>query len=230
MLFDIKYKKYQKICHLPNSQSISSDDNWLSDSSQFDNKLVIILEKFDDENTTMYDDKIHARSIDSMHLYARHPARTYVKALHAKVKHKIPKNIRIVGGNLYAKHVVSYDLLPDYFIAYCAFRYDNSVGISTCLGWSETIDICNNVGLKIAQPIYIGHWNSKDKNKWWPFQSMYSSTDLAEGYIVRNVNSFPESEFDQNYGKFVRKNFCLDDEHWMQKPVVPNKLAGKGDI
>ncbi len=50
-------------------------------------KTVIATLKLDGENTTMYSDHIHARSLDSAH----HPSRTMIKQIHGAIKHLIPK-------------------------------------------------------------------------------------------------------------------------------------------
>lgn len=44
---------------------------------------VVVTEKIDGENTTMYPDHIHARSLDSNH----HPSRNIVKQLHGQVNY-----------------------------------------------------------------------------------------------------------------------------------------------
>ncbi|MEO6049406.1 MAG: RNA ligase family protein [Candidatus Kapaibacterium sp.] len=58
--------------------------------------------KLDSENTTMYSDYIHARSIDSDH----HPSRDWVKKLHATMGYMIPEGWRVCGENLYAVHTL----------------------------------------------------------------------------------------------------------------------------
>lgn len=92
------YKKYPRTPHLPFSLGVQSDDKVLKSISHFEGKDIIITEKMDGENTTMYSNHIHARSIDSKH----HPSRDYVKQLHANIKYMIPSNMRLIGENMFA--------------------------------------------------------------------------------------------------------------------------------
>src|SRR5687767_9073161 len=99
------YKKYGRTMNLPWSGSESSDDVWLGSASHFMGRYVVVTEKIDGENTTMYNDYIHARSIDSAH--SHHESRSYVKQLHGQIKREIPEGFRIVGENVYAKHAIA---------------------------------------------------------------------------------------------------------------------------
>lgn len=71
--------KYPRTAHLPWSPGATSDDIYQGNLSPFAGKQVVVTEKMDGENTTLYRDFVHARSIDSRF----HPSRTWVKALQA---------------------------------------------------------------------------------------------------------------------------------------------------
>ena len=213
------YRKYPKTPALPYSKHTSVDDEWHNSIKMFDNKEVIISNKYDGEATTLYSDKIHARSIDSMHLFARHPSRTWVKALHAQIKHKIPPHLRICGENVYAYHSVFYPALPTYFFVYGVF--DNSKNLA--LAWDDVVEIAKDLDLMTVHVLYRGIWDEKVAKQLWPF-SLYGEAE-AEGYVVRCAHAFPEREFHDNIAKFVRPNHCAKDaEHWLTRPVVPNRL------
>lgn len=85
--------KYPRTPHLPWSPGVSDDDILLNTASFFENKQVVVTEKMDGENTTVYRDFIHARSIDSRF----HPSRTWVKAMQAQIGYQIPDGWRICG-------------------------------------------------------------------------------------------------------------------------------------
>lgn len=70
--------KYPRTMHLPWSRGYTDDDKILRATDHFAGQEVVITEKMDGENTTMYPDFIHARSLDSKD----HPSRHYVKTLH----------------------------------------------------------------------------------------------------------------------------------------------------
>ena len=80
------YFKYPRTFHFAWSEGLSDDDKMLPSSTIFSGKKVVVTEKLDGENTTLYSDHIHARSIDSKH----HPSRNWVKVLHGNIKHEIP--------------------------------------------------------------------------------------------------------------------------------------------
>jgi hypothetical protein len=63
--------KYPRTLHLPWSPGVSSDDRVLHDLSCFTNKEVVVTTKMDGENTTLYADVFHARSIDGRHHSSR---------------------------------------------------------------------------------------------------------------------------------------------------------------
>jgi hypothetical protein len=213
------YRKYPRTQNLWFSQSNSSDDVWLSNSEHFSGKEVIISEKLDGQCTTLYPDgKNHARSIDSMH--SHHPSRSYIKATHAGIVNKMPKGIRVCGEDLYAQHLIKYSKLPAYFFCYAIF---NEQGM--CISWKDTQQICQNLSLQTVPVLYNGIWDETLARRIFPFKSHYSD-ELAEGFVVRLADSFPESEFKWSVAKYVRKNFAQNiTSHWMLQPVIPNKLT-----
>ena len=118
-----KYIKYPRTYHVPWSQPGRESDKYLKDVSCFLDKNVVVTEKRDGENFTLYDDYCHARSLDGRH----HPSRSWIKNFHAKIAHNIPENMRICGENLYARHTVEYNDLQDYFEVFSIWIND------TCL-------------------------------------------------------------------------------------------------
>jgi hypothetical protein len=48
--------------------------------------------------------------------------------------------------------------------------------------------------------------------------------EVNEGYVIRLADTFNIKDFQQSVGKFVRPNHVQTDEHWMSKPVEPNRL------
>ena len=83
---------------------------------------VVVTEKLDGENTTMYTDYIHARSLDSHH----HPSRDWVKQLHGEIGYKIPVGWRVCGENMYARHSIVYYDLTTYFYGFSIWDETNT--------------------------------------------------------------------------------------------------------
>lgn len=78
----------------------------LADDSQFIGREIVVTEKMDGENTTVYKDGyVHARSVDVT-------SKPWQSWLHSRVCiacKALPDGWRVCGENLYAKHSISYD-------------------------------------------------------------------------------------------------------------------------
>lgn len=201
--------KYPRTPHLPWSLGASSDDIYLPIHALFENKEVVVTEKMDGENTTMYTDHIHARSVDSRH----HLSRDWVKRFHARIAYHIPKGWRICGENVYAQHSICYEELESYFFMFSIWNEQNQ-----CLSWQETIEWADLLGCHTPKVMYQGIW---DEPK---IKALTFDQNKCEGYVVRISDSFAYSDFSQNVAKWVRKGHVQTDQHWMHKTVIPNKL------
>lgn len=113
--------KYPKTMHLPFSRSVTDDDRVLKNIDHFIGQHVTITEKYDGENSTMTNEFIHARSLDSNN----HPSRNYVKGIWGNIKHLIPEGWRICGENMYAKHSIFYENLESYFLVFSIWDEKN---------------------------------------------------------------------------------------------------------
>lgn len=102
---------YPRTPHLPWSPGATADDVRTTDLSGLAGREVVVTEKLDGENTTLYRDGLHARSLDSAH----HPSRAWVKSLHGSVASAIPEGWRVCGENMYARHSLGYDDLDSWF-------------------------------------------------------------------------------------------------------------------
>src|SRR5690606_33193847 len=56
--------KYPRTYHLPWSPGMTKDDRMMDSDKAFEGKEVIAVVKMDGENTTMYQDYIHARALE----------------------------------------------------------------------------------------------------------------------------------------------------------------------
>lgn len=204
--------KYPRTPHLPWSSGYSSDDIVLKKLLHFEGKEVVVTEKLDGENTTMYTDYIHARSLNSR----PHPSREWVKKLHASLCYLIPEGWRLCGENLYARHSIGYDNLESYFYLFSIWNEQN-----ICQDWLQTIEWAELLGLNIPREFYRGIWNEKF------ISQLPINTDHCEGYVVRTLESFSYDSFDQHVAKWVRNCHVTTDQHWMNQEVIPNRLMGK---
>jgi len=208
-----KHVKYPRTYHLPWSHLLK-DDRILKDDSHFIGKRVIVSLKMDGENTTMYNDYIHARSLET----ASHETRNWVKGLWSQIGYMLDDNMRICGENLYAVHTVKYDNLKSYFMMFSMWM-DNR-----CLSWDETVEYSKILGLEMVPVIYDGIY---DKDSIIEAFSNHEKTN--EGYVVRIADEFNYIDFRRSVAKFVRPEFrqLINNSHghWISKKIEVNTLT-----
>ena len=208
------YYKYSRTHHLDWSPGLQNDDRRQEHYEEFKTNEIVATLKLDGENCNMYNDRIHARSIDSKD----HPSRHYVKGLWGGIKHQIPEGWRICGENVYAKHSIFYKNLESYFYVFSIWDENNE-----CLNWDDTVYFSKDLGLATVPVIYRGDYDEDFLRKLHKIESMKDE----EGYVVRVCRSFAYEDFNRNVAKFVRKNHVQSDQHWMFQEVVPNQLKNE---
>jgi hypothetical protein len=212
-----KYIKYPKTFHFAWSKPNPHGNDRVHDNvDHFVGKEVVVTEKLDGENTSMYFEKIHARSIDS----AYHPSRTWVKAFHASIAKQIPPNYRVCGENMQAKHAIFYDGLPSYFFAFGVYNNQN-----LCLSWDDTIEFAIALGLQTVPVLYRGVWDKEKVHACFTGKSVFGNSE-QEGYVVRTAAKFEYDNFTYSVNKFVRPGHVAgDSEHWSKTGYKPNKMV-----
>jgi hypothetical protein len=198
----LDYVKYPRTHHLPWSENINNDDRVIPHLRVMESEEVVVTEKMDGENTTMYPDHIHARSIFS----GSHPSRDWVKNFWSKICGDIPQGWRVCGENVFAKHSIHYGNLPSYFMGFSIWNEKN-----ICLSWDETLEWFQLLGIVPVPVLYRGIFNeTKIKQLWNPCK--HSS---SEGYVVRLSKQLDYGTFRFAVGKFVRKDHIQTVKHWM---------------
>lgn len=193
------YIKYPRTYHVPWSQPNRESDKYLPDMSAFEGKRVVVTEKMDGENTSMYNDHIHARSIDSRN----HPSRSWVKNFHASIAHEIPNGYRICGESLYAQHTVPYNDLESFFLGFSIWNGNQ------CLHWSESSEMFELLGIKTVPVLYRGIYDEQFLKERFSFDGVSN-----EGWVIRIEESFPLKAFKSSVAKYVGKGFVLPHGHW----------------
>jgi hypothetical protein len=212
--------KYPRTHHLPWSDTIGPDgDHVLEDVSAFEGREVIVTEKLDGENTTLYRSHLHARSVDGRH----HPSRDWVKGWHARVAPHIPSGFRLCGENLFALHSIAYTALPSYLLVFSVFEGE------TCLSWDDTVAFCELLESSSGQPVplvpvlYRGPWDQKQVHACHTGDSRFGAEQ--EGYVVRVSSAIELEEWHRRIAKYVRPNHVQTGRHWMFSLVEKNGLA-----
>ncbi|MFF6807934.1 RNA ligase family protein [Streptomyces sp. NPDC012616] len=206
---------YPRTPHLPWSPGTSADDVRAVGLSGLAGREVVVTEKLDGENTTLYTDGLHARSVDSAH----HPSRTWVKALQGRVGARIPAGWRVCGENMYARHSIPYDELDGYFYGFSVWDEHDR-----CLGWDETVRFLRALGVPTPPVLWRGVFDER------ALRRLRVETDRQEGYVVRTVEGFARDDFAGRIAKWVRPGHVTTDTHWMHAAVVENGLGPRAPL
>jgi len=203
----VNHVKYPRTYHLPWSEGMNDDDRMMPSLKQFEGQRVIVTEKLDGENTTMYNDHIHARSVDSRN----HPSRNWVKNFWSGFAHDIPEGYRVCGENMFAEHSIHYSNLGTYFFGFSVWNQE------VCLSWDETTEWFEMMDIIPVPVLYDGLFD--------PDMRYEFNQDTQEGYVVRLADSFNLSEFRTKVGKVVRRGHVLTVKHWMHgRQIIQNDL------
>lgn len=208
-----KHVKYPRTYHLPWSNG-TDDDRFLKSDINFKLKDVVVTEKLDGENTTMYNDYIHARSLE----YDSHQSRSFIKKFHSGICYNIPEDYRICCENVTAVHSIEYkEKLKHFCFGFSVWLND------MCLSWDNTIEWFELLNVEPVPVIYRGTYDV------FKIQDAYEKIKKEreiEGYVVRIADSFNFRDFKNSIGKYVRKNHVSsENHHWKFKKVVYNNFG-----
>ncbi|MGW1463558.1 RNA ligase family protein [Streptomyces sp. NPDC002308] len=218
---------YPRTPHLPWSPGATSDDVRVVDLAALAGREVVVTEKLDGENTTLYADGLHARSLDSAH----HPSRGWVKALQGRVGSRIPAGWRVCGENMFARHSIPYDRLDSFFYGFSVWNdeggendeagEDGEAG-ARCLGWDRTTAFLRGLGIPVPPVLWRGVFDARAEKA---LRRLALDTGRQEGYVVRPAEAFGAAEFGRVVAKWVRPGHVTTGTHWMHTAVVTNALG-----
>ncbi|MEV8398917.1 RNA ligase family protein [Streptomyces niveus] len=200
---------YPRTVHVPWSPGVGADDVRGGDLDGLRGREVVVTEKMDGENTTLYGDGLHARSLDSGH----HPSRAWVKALQGRIGALVPDGTRVCGENLYARHSIAYEELESWFYGFSVWDGE------WCLGWDETVRVLRRLGIPAPRVLWRGVFDER------ALRGLKLDPARQEGYVVRTVEGFVREEFGRRLAKWVRPHHVQTDTHWMHAAVVENGLG-----
>jgi hypothetical protein len=210
-----KYVKYPRSYHTPWSDKVTKDDKVLPNDDHFLGKDVVVTLKMDGENTSFYNDYVHARSINS----GSHPTRNKVKEIWSRVGYQLSEDERICGENLYAKHSIEYTDLPSYFMVFS--WWDGN----TCLSWDETVFNAQACDLEVVPVVYRGMYDRDIIHKMY---EQNHAGPTCEGYVIRLASEFTYGEFRRSLMKYVdpafREKVNQSHGHWISQKITANKL------
>lgn len=208
-----RHQKYGRTFHVPWSPGCVGDDKMHKNMNKFHGREVYVSIKRDGENTTMYPDYFHARSLDSQH----HESRDWVKALWGNIRFEIPEGWRICGENMYAKHSIAYDDLTSYFEVFSIWDENNRR-----LSLDDQLEWCDILGLTHVPVVWRGIYDEAAL-KALP-ATLGWDLNKIEGFTVTLVEAYHSSQFRNSIAKWVRADHVQTDKHWKTQAVIPNKL------
>lgn len=209
-------QKYPRTYHFEWSH-LHADDKRLPSTASFEGKEIVVLEKLDGENTTIYPDGyLHARSIDSRHNFTR----DWAKRMASVLCHDIPDGHRFVFENVTYYHSIEYTDLESF--CYLLSIWNNN----TCIDYDSMLEYAQLLDLATPKEFYRGVFDEEILRK------IANEMDLikSEGYVVRTVEQFDIEDFQQHVAKFVRDDHVQPDSvHWLNS-TKPNRLKESGNI
>lgn len=202
--------KYPKTFHFDFSGSLINDDRELESTKGFEGKRVIVTEKLDGENASIYNGYYHPRSVTD----DGHPSRNWLKGFKANFDYLIPEGWRVCGENVYAEHSIRYENLDTFFYVFNIWDKNN-----ICFEWDKTVEYCKEWGLMHVPVLYDGVFDYDH------IKQIYENLDFSkqEGIVCRVATSFHYDDFQKFTAKAVRPKHVATDEHWT-KTWKPNSL------
>lgn len=200
-------RKYPRTPHLPHSEGMTDDDKMATPETIERLKSgieLVVTEKMDGSNITMYRNDFHGRSLDS----GTHPWDTRARALWASVRFMIPDGWRLSGESMQARRSVAYDNLPGVYMLFGVWDDTN-----TLISWDETEAFAEATGLPLVPVLYRGK-NYDDAISVW---AKNFNSDHSEGYVVRDAGTIPYTSFGDHIAKMVRANHVRTRADWRHR-------------
>ena len=216
--------KYPRTSHLPWSPGGTSDDRRMASVASLLGTPVIITEKMDGSNVCIEADGCYARS----HAAApNHPSFDAFKAFYAGVRNLLPGGLQVFGEWLYAKHSISYQALPGYFMVFGV----RDLRTMTWGSWGEVevwaTELSSQTAPVLAQTTLPNEAALKTlTEKLAKLPSLCGGE--REGVVVRQAGEFADANFSTLVGKFVRSNHVQTEDHWKTQAIVKNGIGPLG--
>lgn len=213
-------RKYPRTYHFGWSAGVQSDDKRLKSTSAMGGRRIIGTIKMDGENTTLYSDHMHARSLDSKHNYTRDE----VKAFWSSIRHEIPERWRICGENMWAVHSIEYEKLAHVFYGFSVWD-ERNVALPWDEGTHNTLEWFELLGIQPVEVVYDGIFDDAAMRR------MADEVMEAghEGVVYRVADAIPYREFPDLVGKAVREGHVQTDQHWLHGEIRRNGFVRAGE-
>jgi len=214
--------KYPRTKHWPWSETVHQDDSYHQNPNIFIGKEVVISEKLDGGNSSLWNGEVYARSTGQ-------PATQGWFALVKKYQTwKTLGNIDQIfyGEDLSAKHSIQYSIPMDqtYFVFHIL---QNDVFMSV----DDMERIAINAGFNTVPIVFRGTFNKLDQITNF-FKTEINKPSAygveREGFVIRIADEIKHEDFSNKVAKFVRKNHVQPNaQHWTQSWSWNELLPGE---
>jgi len=220
------YRKYEKTYRIttPNYQVKGKLTLPKAEQSGLLTGMVQITEKVDGANVGIVKGKGDKWTLQKRRGLADEGVHAQFSFFWNWARHNIDKILNIPSGWIiygelcFAKHHVSYDMLPSYFLVFDIWdgrRYiKDSDGVADYLGFQH------------VPILHVGYIDDVIKLERFITTSNLAAKSVMEGIVVKNYRK-------QTRGKLVRPEFMkeIEDEgHWMHKSYSKNVLAPNANV
>ena len=197
--------KYPRTPYWPTSPSIAPGDRVIGDVEIFTKVSVVITEKLDGSNTTLYKGEATTRSGDS-------PAWLGMAKKHHAWK-MFDSDVYLYGEDIYGIHSIEYDPVEEDHTFYAFAAREGTRFMS----WYETVNFATRMDIPTVPELYRGRLHSVEEidrllEKLHGQESMIGGE--REGLVLRIAYPFDASQFSKMVCKSVRPNHVQTDEHW----------------
>lgn len=213
-------RKYPRTYHFGWSGGVQSDDKLLKTTTAMHGRRMIGTLKMDGENTSLYREHMHARSLDSKHNFTRDE----VKAFWSMIQRDIPERWRVCGENMWAVHSIEYERLAHVFYGFSVWN-ENNVALAWDEGSDNTMEWFDLLGIQPVETVYDGVFDDA------AMRAIAREVMDAghEGVVFRVADAIPYRDFPDLVGKAVRENHVQTDQHWLHGEIKRNGFIRYGE-
>ena len=217
--------KFPRTQHIFNIGGATVDDRILNKEDYemyMKNEDVFIAEKVDGAQLGISIDENYKILIQNRSHYVNSKSHSQFEKLdkwimdHSQSLYEILDQDTILFGEwLYAKHSISYDNLPDYFLAFDLYNKKKKLFYNRDI----LVEKLKDTSLNFVREMYRG--KIKDKNqllKMIEEKSIYTSDGRVEGIYLKIF----EGDYVKSRCKLVRNDFLSGNDHWTKGGIQKN--------
>lgn len=197
---------YPRTPHLPWSPGAASDDARAGSTGGLDGREVVVTEKLDGENTTLYPGRA-ARPVPGL---SAPPFPRAGQGTARPDRAADPRRVEGLRRELFARRSLAYAGLDSWFYGFSVRDGGR------CLDWDTTVRLLRGLGIPAPPVLRRGTFSERT------LRPLRLDPGAQERCAVRAAAGFSRGEVPARVAKWVRPHHVQTDAHWMTRDVVPN--------